>query len=180
MRSVVMTDPIAPDSAAPTSASGARFPLYLQIIVAMLAGAVAGPLLGPASGGFGELGRLVIQLIKAAATPLLFFAIVHAILRTEVRGRAAVRLLGWALLNASIALGIGLLLSNLIRPGQFLAGIGNAAGGSAAAYADRKLDVLATLRTFVPSSVVGPFAENLVLSVILLAVLAGVGLRRAR
>ena len=180
MRSVPMTDPIAPDSATPPSASGARFPLYLQIIVAMLVGALAGPLLGPASAGLGEIGRLVIQLIKAAATPLLFFAIVHAILCTEVQGRAALRLLGWALLNASIALGIGLLLSNLIRPGRFFVGLGNAVGGSAAAYADKKLDVLATLRTFVPSSVVGPFAENLVLSVIVLAVLAGFGLRRAR
>ena len=175
MRFVAMSDHITP-----AAVRGSRFPLYLQIIVAMLAGAVAGPLLGPASGGFGEIGRLVIQLIKAAATPLLFFAIVNAILRTEVQGRAALRLLGWAVLNASIALGIGLLLSNLIQPGRWLTGMGNAAGGGAAAYAGKRLDVLATLRTFVPASVVGPFAENLVLSVIMLAVLAGFGLRRAR
>ena len=51
---------------------------------------------------------------------------------------------------------------------------------AAAAYADKKIDLLATLASFIPSSVVTPFAENLVLSIVLLALLLGFGLRRAR
>ncbi len=154
-------------------------PLYLQIILALVAGLLAGPLLGSHAGGLGAIGSLVVQLIKAAATPLLFFAIVHAILQTDVRGRAALRLMGWALLNASIALTVGLVLSNVIRPGRALQGLASAVEPSGA-YAGRQLDVLATLATFVPTSVVTPFAENLVLSVILLAVLAGFGFRAVR
>src|SRR4029453_3157565 len=85
-------------------------PLYLQIIVAMAAGLLLGPLLGKNASALGDIGRLVIQLIKAAATPLLFLAIVNAILKTEVQGRAAGRLFLFAALNASIAIAVGLLI----------------------------------------------------------------------
>ena len=100
--------------------AGPRLPLYLQILVGMVLGAVVGPLLGARAAPLGELGKLVIQLIKAVATPLIFFAIVNAILRTEVKGRAGVRMLVFAAINASIALAIGLLLANLFHPGRSL------------------------------------------------------------
>lgn len=158
----------------------ARFPLYLQIVVAIAVGMVVGSLLGKDAVGLGEIGRLVIQLIKAAATPLLFLAIVNAILKTEIRGRAAGRLFFWATLNASIALTIGLLISNLFEPGRSLAHVARLEPEAAAAYADKQIDLLATLSSFVPVSLVTPFAENLVLSIILVAVLLGFGLRRAR
>ena len=157
-----------------------RFPLYLQIIAAIAVGLVVGSLLGEQAQGLGEIGRLVIQLIKAAATPLLFLAIVHAILKTEIRGRSAVRLIFWAMLNASIALTIGLLISNLLEPGRSLADVARLDPAAAAAYADKQIDLLATISTFVPASLVTPFAENLVLSIILIAVLLGFGLRRVR
>ena len=80
------------------------FPLHAQILVGIALGLVVGPLLGTRASGLGELGRLVIQLIKAAAAPLLFCSIVSAILKTEIRGSAALRLVFWALVNASIAL----------------------------------------------------------------------------
>src|SRR4029079_15693608 len=87
---------------------GPRVPLYVQIIIGMVVGAIVGPLLGARAAPLGELGKLVIQLIKAAATPLVFFAIVNAILGTEIKGRAGVRMLVLAAINASIALAIGL------------------------------------------------------------------------
>lgn len=157
-----------------------RVPLYVQIIVAMGIGLLVGPTLGKEAPWLGEIGRLVIQLIKAAATPLLFLAIVHAILTTEIHGRAAGRLFGWAMLNASIALAIGLAISNLFKPGRMISPLGLTNPAAAAAYANKKIDLLATLSTFVPSSVVTPFAENLVLSIILIAVVLGFGLRRVR
>ncbi len=163
---------------APADARKERFPLYQQILVAMALGCIAGPLLGKTAAPFGELGKLVIQLIKAVATPLIFLVIVNAILKTEIRARSGARLLGWATLNAVIALGIGLVLSNLLQPGRHLAMLQSSAG--AAAYAGKKVDFAGVLGGIVPVSVVSPFADNLVLAVVLLALLFGFGLRRVR
>ena len=157
-----------------------RFPLYLQILLAMALGLIAGPLLGKRALELGELGKLVIQLIKAVATPLLFLAIVHAIVQAEIRGRAALRLMFWATLNALVALGIGLLLSNTFQPGRSLAHVAQADAEAVAKYADKRIDVFATLHSYIPSNLVTPFAENLVLSIALIAVLLGFGLRRAK
>jgi Na+/H+-dicarboxylate symporter len=158
-----------------------RVPLYVQIIVGMILGAVVGPVLGSRAAPLGELGKLVIQLIKAVATPLVFLAIVNAILRTEIRGRAGVRMLVLASINATIALGLGLLLANLFHPGRSLQALAPAsAAPQIAAYADKKLDFVKTLAGYVPANLVQPFAENLILSVVLLALLLGFALRAIR
>ena len=168
------------ESAASSEPPAARFPLYAQILVGMLLGLVLGPLLGPKALVLGTLGKIVVQLIKAAATPLLFFAILQSVLTTEIRGRAAVRLLFFATLNACIALAIGLLLSNVFTPGRSLAHFSVAPSAASATYAGKKIELLATLEGFVPSNLVTPFAENLVLTIVLLALLFGFGLRRAK
>lgn len=155
-----------------------RFPLYLQIIAALVLGLLLGPLLGQRAAPLGELGRLVVQLIKGVATPLLFFAIVNAVLRAEVQGKGALRMLVAAILNASVALFIGLLISNILRPGQHLEALAVAPVG--AKLEERKIDFLATLASYVPADIITPFAQNLILSVILIALLVGFGLRRVR
>lgn len=156
-----------------------RFPLHAQVLLAMLLGLVLGPWLGTRALALGELGKLVITMIKGAATPLLFLAIVSAILKTEVRGRAALRLLLWAMLNASIALGIGLGISNLFKPGATLSHIA-ADPAAVASYAGKQLDLVATFGSFVPQNLVTPFAENQVLAVVMLALLLGFSLRSVR
>jgi DAACS family dicarboxylate/amino acid:cation (Na+ or H+) symporter len=155
-----------------------RFPLYLQIIAALALGLVVGPLLGKQAAPLGELGRLVVQLIKGVATPLLFFAIVNAVLRAEVEAKGALRMLGAAILNASVALFIGLLISNVLHPGQHLEALAPPPPG--AKIEDRKIDFLGTLASYVPADIVTPFAQNLILGVILIALLVGFGLRRVR
>lgn len=144
----------------------------------MLAGGVCGPLLGSNAAIFGELGKLVIQVIKAAATPLLFLAIVQAILQTEIGGRAGLRLVGFAFINASIAVGLGLLLSNTLHPGEHLQL--SALQGDTSAYADKKVDFIKTLASYIPSNFVTPFIENSIISIILIALAIGFALRKVR
>lgn len=156
-----------------------RVPLYAAILGAMILGVLLGPWLGPINPVLGELGRIVIMLIKGVATPLLFFSIVHAILTTEVEGRAALRMVGFALVNVTIALVIGLTLSNVFQPGKTLSLSGGPAG-DVSAYAGKKVDFLKTLVSYIPSNFITPFAENVVISVILIALMVGFGLRRVR
>jgi DAACS family dicarboxylate/amino acid:cation (Na+ or H+) symporter len=157
-----------------------RVPFYLTIVGAMALGLAVGPFLGPeAAAPLGEFGKLVIQLIKAVATPLLFFAVVQAILKTSIAGKAALRMLGIATVNVTVAVALGLLASNLIRPGEHLT-LAKPSGDAAGAYAGKKVDLVKTLVSYVPSNFVTPFAENLVISIIILALLVGFGLRRVR
>jgi DAACS family dicarboxylate/amino acid:cation (Na+ or H+) symporter len=161
-----------------------RFPLSLQIVAGMAVGLCVGPLLGPSAAPLGELGKILIQLIKAVATPLLFFAIVNAILKSEVRGRQGLVMLGFALFNSCLALAIGLTISNLFHPGRLLDvhGVTRLGPGSAAAaaFTDKKIDVIKTITGYVPQSVVQPFVDNIVLSVVLIALLFGFAVRALR
>jgi DAACS family dicarboxylate/amino acid:cation (Na+ or H+) symporter len=158
-----------------------RFPLSLQIMAGMALGLAVGPLLGTSAAPLGELGKILIQLIKAVATPLLFFAIVNAILKSEVRGRSGATMIGFALFNSCVALAIGLTISNVFQPGRLLDLHGLAKGpAAAAAFTDKKVDLVRTLTSYVPSSVVQPFVDNLVLSVVLIALLYGFATRALR
>jgi DAACS family dicarboxylate/amino acid:cation (Na+ or H+) symporter len=147
----------------------------------MALGLIVGPLLGAQASPLGEIGKLVIQLIKAVATPLLFFAIVNAILKTEVSWKQGSRLLMFAALNASIALVIGMTLSNALQPGQHLNVIvSDATREAAKAYADKRVDLLETLSSYVPKDWLSPFANNQVIPIVLIALLLGFGLRAVR
>lgn len=171
-----MTEPSAEGGAA----ARPRFALHHQILLATALGLAVGAALGKQAFGLGELGRLVIQLIKAAAVPLLFLSIVRAIVKTEIGGRAALRLFFFSSVNATIAIGIGLLLSNVLGLGETLARFAATENGGVAAYANKRIDLVATLSSYIPVSLVTPFAENLILSIVLIAVLLGAGLRQAR
>jgi len=161
--------------------AGPRVPLYVQIIIGMAVGVAVGPVLGSRAAPLGELGKLVIQLIKAVATPLVFLAIVNAILRTEIKGRAGLRMLALAVINACIALTIGIVLANVLHPGQSLQVVAPAsAAPTLAAYADKKIDVMKTLAGTIPANLVQPFADNAILSVVVLALLLGFALRAVR
>ncbi len=158
-----------------------RFPLTFAILAAMALGLLLGPLLGAHATALGEIGKLVIALIKAVATPLLFLAIVNAIVSTEVDARAGGKMFGVATLNACVALAIGLGVSNLFRPGDHLArNLPPPDPAVLANYQDKNVDFLKTFVGYVPTNLVSPFLENLVISVVILAVLFGLGFRRVK
>ena len=161
-------------------ARGLRVPFAARIVAAMLLGVAAGELLGRRAEPLGQLGAVVIDLIKALAGPLLLLAVLDAFLRTEVRARTAGWMVGISLCNATLALAIGLTLSNVLRPGR-LVPLPAAGGGTAAkAGAGRPIDFVEGLLGAVPRNVVQPFLENSILSIVLLAVLLGAALRRIK
>src|SRR5205085_8487196 len=137
--------------------------------------------LGAHAQALGEIGKLVISLIKAVATPLLFLAIVNSIVQTEVDAKAGAKMLGIAMINACIALAIGLAISNLFHPGRHLAQhVPPPDPQALAAYEDKQIDLLKTFIGYVPTNLVQPFLENTVISVVILALLVGVGFRRVK
>lgn len=161
--------------------AGPRVPLSAQIALAMVLGLALGPVFGSSALPFGEAAKVVIQLIKAVAAPLLFFSIVTAILKTEVRFAGGVRMVGFALLNGCLALTVGMMLSNWLRPGERLRGVFAAPpAGDSSAWAGKKIDLVKVLVGHVPDSAAKPFVENAVIGIVILAVLVGFALRKVR
>lgn len=168
-----------------------RVPLYAQVLIGVLTGVTLGAvfrgepwLFGLSNADLGPLGMLVIRLLKALATPLIFVAILDAFLKTNVSAKSGLRLGLVCLFNVSVAMVIGLTLMDFIRPGALWVGhldaLGLAVGARApaATTVSATLDPLKNLAGFVPESVIDPFGKNLVISVVLLAVLAGASLRQ--
>jgi DAACS family dicarboxylate/amino acid:cation (Na+ or H+) symporter len=167
-------------------------PLYLRILVGVALGAGLGVafddgpiLLGLRNRHLGELGMLVIRLLKALAVPLIFFAILDAFARTEFRARRGGKMVLICLLNVSVAFAIGLTLMNTWRPGEAWRGrfsdlLGGAGGEGAPAAPGATLDPLKNVDGYVPVSLLDPFSKNSVISVVLLSLFAGAALRRVR
>lgn len=158
-----------------------RVPLYLRILAGVAAGVILALVFGRRVQALGDLGMLVIQLLKALASPLIFFAVVDAFARTHIPGRQALRLVALSTLNAVVAIALGLGVAHLVNAGGSLAPAIRAATSHEAVAAQARpsasLDPLANLAGHVPESVVAPFARNAVISVVLLAVLLGLALR---
>jgi Na+/H+-dicarboxylate symporter len=169
-----------------------RFPLWARVLVGVGVGVALGVvfrqepwLFGYRNADLGPIGMLVVRLLKAFATPLVFVSIVDAFLKTPISARSGARLLAVCAVNVSVAMTIGLLILDGLRPGDRWVGRLDALAGALTptkgpAAAEATLDPLKNLAGFVPESVVAPFADNLVLSVVLLAVLVGASAREAR
>ncbi len=163
-----------------------EIPLVVQVVMSVVLGTALGMsfgdrpyLFGHGNADLGELGLAVIRLLKALAVPLVFLAILDAFLRTRVTGRDALKLLGVCAINVSVALTIGLLLMNGLKPGE-RAGMSFGNPPEAASTARGTLDPLKNLTAHIPDSLVEPFARGGIITVVLLAVLAGAAIRRVR
>lgn len=145
------------------------------VIIALLAGAAFG-LADPATApALAPVAKWVLQLIKAAATPLVFFAVLEAILRFRVAGTDFLKLLTIALVNAIFAIAIGIALANALQPGQYLRPL-----ISASAATLRPIDFGDLLARQLPSSVVQPFVDNSIMPMVMVAIAFGFAWRRVR
>jgi Na+/H+-dicarboxylate symporter len=170
-----------------------QLPLYVRVLIGVALGAGVGIAFGTGeiAGGLttadlGKLGLLVIRVLKLLAVPLVAFAVLDAIARTEVSARMGLRLIAICAVNVSVAFVIGLTLMNTLKPGVAWQGhiseIANLAALPTVRQPppDATLSPLANLEKWVPETVVQPFSENNVIAVVLLAILLGVAIRRVR
>lgn len=167
----------------PDAAPRFRVPMVARILVAMILGGIVGVWLGPRAAGLGKVGEIVLEMVKGLAAPLLFFAILDAFLRTEVRARSGFIMVAISAINAAIAIVVGLTLSNVIRPGDGFAAAMKTdpeALKTYQEYAKKAIDFVDAIAGFFPRNVVKPFVDNAVVTIIVLAVLGGAALRRVK
>jgi len=154
--------------------------LWFWVVVAIGAGAVFGLVAPSAAKEAKWLADAFLQLIKTITAPVIFLTVVIGIASLGNMARAgglAARALGYFFCATVVALALGLLAGNLIKPGDGFAG---APGGDAVQAAQEKVaeagDAGHGLVGFItedllPTSFASPFVENEVLKVLVLAVL---------
>jgi DAACS family dicarboxylate/amino acid:cation (Na+ or H+) symporter len=158
-----------------------RFTMAARSLAAMVLGAAFGAWQGDRAAPLGQIGSVIIDLIKALAAPLLLFAVLDAFMRTEVRARSGLIMVGISLVNAALALTIGPTLSNLLRPGDHMAvSVTSPEAVAKIAAQAREIDFLKELVGYLPTSVVRPFVDNVIITIVILAVLFGAALRKVK
>jgi aerobic C4-dicarboxylate transport protein len=154
--------------------------LWFWVLVAIAAGATFGLVAPGAAKEAKWLADAFLQLVKTITAPVIFLTVVVGIASLGNMARAgglAVRALGYFFTATVVALGLGLVAANLLKPGA-----GFAAGPSAAAQdtAEEKMAEAGSAAhglvgfitdDLVPTSLVGPFVDNEVLKVLVIAIL---------
>ena len=163
-----------------------RRPLYkdlsLQILVAMLLGALVGYLWPQSAESLRPLGDLFIRLVRMIVAPIIFCTVVHGIASVgEAKrvGRVAVKALIYFEIVTTIALVLGLVLVNTWAPGVGM-NVDPAtlvdSEEAAVEQAARPLGYGEFLISLVPTSAVGAFAEGDVLPVLFFSLMFGFAL----
>ncbi|OYO18617.1 C4-dicarboxylate transporter DctA [Enemella dayhoffiae] len=98
--------------------------LYILVIVAVIAGVILGLVAPETAKGMKPLGDGFIKLIKMIIAPVIFCTIVlgiGSIARAATVGKVGGLALGYFMAMSTFALGIGLVVGNLVHPGEGLA-----------------------------------------------------------
>jgi Na+/H+-dicarboxylate symporter len=163
---------------------GKRFTWF--ILGGMILGAVIGYILyltlpdpktaALVAGYFSIVTDLFLRLIKMIIAPLVFSMLVVGIAHmgdTESIGRIGLKAMGWFVSASLVSLSLGLIMVNLLRPGESL----NLPLPDASVSTNLKVSSL-TLKEFVthmvPRSIVEAMANNEILQIVVFSIFTGV------
>ncbi|WP_043464949.1 cation:dicarboxylate symporter family transporter, partial [Kitasatospora sp. MBT66] len=155
--------------------------LYLAVIAAVVAGVVVGLAAPDFAVELKPIGTGFVNLIKMMISPVIFCTIVlgiGSVTKAAKVGKVGGLALGYFLAMSTVALGIGLLVGNLLEPGGGLhltsalakSGHAQAAAGGAQSTADFLLGMI-------PTTMLSALTEGKVLQTLLVALLAGFALQ---
>ncbi len=158
--------------------------LYFQVLVAIALGILLGAIDPPLGAKMQPLGDGFIKLIKMLIAPVIFCTVVMGIAGVEdVKkvGRTGGLALVYFEVMSTLALIIGLVVVNVLRPGSGMnVDPATLNTGPLAAYTGpgKLQTVTEFLLNVIPSTVVDAFAKGEILQVLLFAVLFGFALQR--
>lgn len=152
--------------------------LYLAVIAAVVAGVILG-LAAPSAGKHvAVLGTMFVSLIKMMITPVIFCTIVLGI--GSVRKAATVGKIGglafcYFLAMSTVALGIGLVVGNLFKPGSDLHLPASATGKGAelAGKAHQSGGMMDFIQHIIPKTLFSALTDGNVLEALFVALLVG-------
>src|SRR3954447_23096959 len=153
--------------------------LWVWVVIAIAAGIVFGLVASDQAVKAKCLAEAFIQVIKAVTGPVIFVTVAIGIASLGNLSRAgglALRALGYFFAMTVVALALGLIVGNLIQPGAGLDAQPTDAARSDAQASIKEAGGGGGFVSFItdhllPDSLVGPFVENEILKVLVLAIL---------
>ncbi|TQK51771.1 aerobic C4-dicarboxylate transport protein [Streptomyces sp. SLBN-118] len=154
--------------------------LYIAVIIAVVLGIAVGLAAPEFAVELKPLGTGFVNLIKMMISPIIFCTIVLGI--GSVRKAAKVGAvggiaLGYFLVMSMVALGIGLVVGNILQPGEGLALTDAVKDAGHSQVSAEAKDTTEFLLGIIPTTIVSAFTEGEVLQTLLVALLAGFALQ---
>jgi aerobic C4-dicarboxylate transport protein len=154
--------------------------LTVRVLVAIALGVLVGVLWPSVGQAMKPVGDTFVNLVRMVIAPVIFLTIVLGVAHTsDLRsvGRVGLKALVYFEVVTTFALAIGLVVVNLLRPGEGIDASGVSAGDvTRFAAQGEQLHFVDFVTHIVPSSVVGAFAQGDILQVVFFSVVFGVAL----
>ena len=157
--------------------------LYIQVLIAIALGVAIGHFWPGVGTSMKPLGDGFIKLVKMVIAPIIFCTVVVGIASMDDLkkvGRVGIKALVYFEVVTTIALVIGLVIVNVVKPGAGInADVATLDASSVAHYAapsDKPLSTVDIVLNIIPSNIVDALARGDILQVLLFAVLFGFAL----
>lgn len=156
--------------------------LYVQVLVAIVAGALIGHFWPKFGADLKPLGDAFIKLVKMVIAPVIFLTVVTGIagMRDLGRfGRVALKAFAYFLTFSTLALIVGLIVANVVQPGAGMnVDPASLHSDKIADYAAKahETTIVGFLLHIIPTTVAGAFAEGEILQVLFFSVTFGIAL----
>lgn len=156
--------------------------LYAQVLLAIIVGGLIGHFTPDWGVALKPLGDGFIKLVKLVVAPLVFVTIVTGIAHMRdmaAVGRVAGRALAYFLAVSTLALIVGLVVANVVKPGAGLnVDVAALDSGAVATYVKKAGEggIVPFLLAIIPDSILSPFTEGNMLQVLFLAISLGAAL----
>src|SRR6476620_7377133 len=160
-----------------------RISLTQWIIISMIVGVLLGWLAPGFAVALKPLSTIFLNMIKSLIAPLLFATLVVGIAGhgddMKKVGRLAFRSILYFEVVTTLALAVGLIAVNLVKPGKGV-DLGSASAQAGAEFATTKTTVTGVIEHTIPTSFFDAAAKNEVLQIVFFAIIFAVALSKVQ
>ncbi|MBD7984963.1 dicarboxylate/amino acid:cation symporter [Sporosarcina sp. Sa2YVA2] len=147
--------------------------LIVKITIALIAGVIAGFVLGEQAAVLAPLGELLLRLLTFLIIPLILFTLIVGVNQTSIAnlGRMGSKVFIYYTVSSAFAIIVGLIVASILRPGT-----GMKLTGNDTFDVPENPGIVTVLLNIVPSNIVTAFTEMNLLGIIFTALAFGIAI----
>lgn len=156
--------------------------LYVQVVIAIALGVLVGHFVPATGEALKPLGDGFIKLVKMIIAPVIFLTIVTGFAHmNDMRsvGRVAAKALAYFLIFSTLALIVGLIVGNVVRPGAGMnVDVASLDSSKVSEFSEKAhgSTVSGFLLDVIPDSLMAPLANGNILQALFVGVIAGIAM----